>query len=74
MNLRERFRRWRGRQACAAGRHAWDRRLSDVPDSAIFYKIECTRPDCDYAMDAVHLKRIRDERPEIWRRVEGRMP
>lgn len=51
--------------------HKWDRPLS-AAEGLVFCRIDCER--CGFAIDAVPLVKLRDEHPELWNRIESKMP
>jgi hypothetical protein len=57
-----------GQMECASGNHAWDRKMPwPWPESTVFMRIDCIRPDCDVKIDAARLR----DMPESFLRARG---
>lgn len=41
---------------CRLFGHRWSHRLEDVGKDDLFFRIDCTREGCEYAMDATRLR------------------
>jgi hypothetical protein len=64
-----------GRLLCKLGHHAWSERLDDIPERSVFYRLDCTRSGCAaQPVDGAAARRIRDQMPQAYRRLGGRVP
>lgn len=61
---------------CRLFGHAWSKKLSDIPASSAFHRIDCTREGCDEAIDGVKAKFVLHhlEGSRVRRAVARRLP